>query len=100
MITGFKYLIQAEAATFLQPNQTLLSTNVTNIAYTNSGVSVTISGGKVLHAKYAIVTFSVGVLQQNDVTWTPALPHWKLEAIMTLKMATYTKVYSSFAPLS
>ncbi|KAG8873827.1 hypothetical protein FRB97_006431 [Tulasnella sp. 331] len=91
-----EYLIQAEAATFLKPNQTLLSSTVTNIAYTDSGVSVTTSGGKVLHAKFAIVTFSVGVLQQNDVTWTPALPHWKLEAIMTLKMATYTKIFLKF----
>lgn len=92
LFQGFKTLILSEAATFLKPNQTLLSSTVKNIAYTDSGVSVTLTSGKVLKATYAITTFSIGVLQKNDVTWTPALPHWKREAILTMKMATYTKV--------
>ncbi|KAG8979661.1 hypothetical protein FRB93_010000 [Tulasnella sp. JGI-2019a] len=93
---GFKYLIQAEAAEFLKPEQTMLSSTVTNITYHDNGVSVTIAGGKVLQAKYSIVTFSVGVLQTNAVTWSPALPHWKVEAIMSMKMAAYTKIFLKF----
>lgn len=94
---GFKHLIQAESASFITTNQTLLNATVTNVAYTDSGVSVnvTTNGGKqarLLYAKYAVVTFSVGVLQERDVTWAPALPHWKQEAIMAMKMATYSKV--------
>lgn len=66
------------------------------IAYDKQGVTVTLASGKVLRSKYAIVTFSIGVLQEEDVTWSPALPHWKREAILSMKMATYTKVSHSY----
>ena len=83
---GFKYFIQAEAAEFLQPNQTRLNATVQNITYSDDGVSVTLAGGETLHADYALCTFSLGVLQHDDVTFEPALPDWKQEAIQTMDM--------------
>ncbi|KAH9034055.1 hypothetical protein EDB85DRAFT_1889923 [Lactarius pseudohatsudake] len=50
---GFKRLIQAEAG------------------YSDSGVSVTFTDGTVLTAEYAICTFSLGVLQNDDVPFHP-----------------------------
>lgn len=43
-------------------------------------------------APHVVSTFSVGVLQHQDVQWVPRLPDWKKEAIFTFAMATYQKV--------
>jgi polyamine oxidase len=83
---GFKYLIQAEAAQFLKSSQVLLQATVTKIKYSGSTVSVTLNDGRTLTGKYAICTFSIGVLQNDDVKFDPPLPDWKLEAIHSLTM--------------
>ena len=83
---GFKTFIQKEAASFLKPSQVLLNSTVTKIAYSNNGVTVTLANGKKLSADYAICTFSVGVLQNDDVTFVPELPDWKQEAIQSITM--------------
>ena len=83
---GFKHLIQAEAAEFLKPSQVLLNATVATIAYSDSGVSVTLADGRTLGAQYAICTFSLGVLQNDDVHFEPALPAWKMEAIQSMTM--------------
>lgn len=83
---GFKTFIQAEAETFLKPNQLMLNSLVTNIAYSTSGVNVTLKDGRFLLADYAISTFSVGVLQNDDVSFSPPLPDWKQEAIGSIDM--------------
>ncbi|KAH9916271.1 amine oxidase [Epithele typhae] len=93
---GFKHLIQAEAAEFLQPHQTRFNAMVRRIAHRNDGVSITLDSGEVLHADYALCTFSLGVLQHDDVTFEPALPDWKQEAIQSMDMATYTKIFLQF----
>ncbi|KZS91278.1 amine oxidase [Sistotremastrum niveocremeum HHB9708] len=93
---GFKTFIQAEAATFLKPNQVMFNSTVTNITYSNSGVNVTLKDGRFLLADYAITTFSVGVLQNDDVGFSPPLPDWKEEAIQSIVMATYTKIFFQF----
>lgn len=83
---GFKSIIQAEAATFLKPNQLMLNSIVKNITYSSSGVEVTLKTGEKLSADYVLSTLSLGVLQNDDVQFHPTLPDWKLEAIhgMTL----------------
>lgn len=82
-----------EASTFLRPTQAKLSSVVTDIDYDSRGVTIKLESGEELRAKYALVTFSVGVLQHpEDVAFHPALPGWKREAIDTMKMGTYTKV--------
>ncbi|KAI9461926.1 amine oxidase [Lactarius psammicola] len=93
---GIKSLIQAEAADFLKPSQVRLQATVVKIEYSDSGVSVTLTDGTRLTAQYAICTFSLGVLQNDDVLFDPPLPEWKVEAIHNLTMATYTKIFLQF----
>ena len=38
------------------------------------------------------MTFSVGVLQNDDVVFEPALPDWKQEAIQSIVMVSQTSV--------
>ena len=83
---GFKHFIQAEAAEFLQPHQTRFNATVKTIAYSDAGVSVTLTDGETLHADYALCTFSLGVLQHDDVIFDPPLPDWKQEAIQSMVM--------------
>ncbi|KIO17971.1 hypothetical protein M407DRAFT_226715 [Tulasnella calospora MUT 4182] len=91
---GFKHILQDEAATFLKASNVLLSSTVKDINYSDSGVSVKLESGDELKAKYALVTFSVGVLQHpEDVKFEPAFPAWKQEAIDGMKMGTYTKIF-------
>uniref|UniRef100_A0A0W0F2L2 Amine oxidase n=1 Tax=Moniliophthora roreri TaxID=221103 RepID=A0A0W0F2L2_MONRR len=98
---GFKYLIQAEAKSFLKASQVQLSSVVKNVSYSDSGVTVTLKDGKTYSGSYAICTFSLGVLQWNDVLFEPPLPGeifcWKQEAIQSIVMATYTKIFLRFS---
>ncbi|KAG1830229.1 hypothetical protein EV424DRAFT_1377865 [Suillus variegatus] len=93
---GFKTIIQAEAADFLQPEQVSLNSVVRTIAYSGDGVTVTLKNGTALTADYVLCTFSVGVLQYGDIAFEPALPSWKIEAIQSMVMATYTKIFLQF----
>ncbi|KAJ7153993.1 hypothetical protein C8R43DRAFT_1186902 [Mycena crocata] len=93
---GFKHLIQAEAKSFLQPSQILLNATVRTIAHSGDGVVITLANGTRISAEYAISTFSLGVLQNDDVIFEPALPIWKQEAIQSMSMATYTKIFLQF----
>ena len=83
---GLKYLIQAEAEEFLQSSQVRLQATVVTIEYSDSAVSVTLTDGTKLSARYAICTFSLGVLQNDDVQFNPPLPEWKVEAIQSMTM--------------
>jgi len=56
------------------------------IAYSDSGVSITLTDGRNLSGQYAICMFSLGVLQNNDVRFDPAFPTWKTEAIQSMTM--------------
>ncbi|CAK5274029.1 unnamed protein product [Mycena citricolor] len=93
---GFKHLIQGEAQSFLKPEQVRLNTTVRAVTYSKDGVAVTLANGTRITAEYAISTFSVGVLQNEDVVFEPALPEWKEEAIQSMTMATYTKIFLQF----
>ncbi|KAH7921135.1 amine oxidase [Leucogyrophana mollusca] len=93
---GFKIIIQEEAQEFLEPQQLLLNHTVNKIAYSDTGVTVTTTDGTSLTADYVLCTFSVGVLQYGDVLFEPTLPSWKVEAIQSTVMATYTKIFFQF----
>ncbi|KAI0253801.1 amine oxidase [Lactifluus subvellereus] len=93
---GFASVIQSEAAEFLSKEQVLLNATVKTINYSNDGVSVSLSDGSSLSADYALVTFSLGVLQHDDTLFEPALPEWKSEAIHGMAMGIYTKIYLQF----
>ena len=86
---GFKTIIQAEAAEFLEPSRVMLNATVQAITYSKGGVKVGLADGTTLEADYALVTFSVGVLQNDDVAFVPKLPDWKQEAIQSITMASY-----------
>ncbi len=83
---GFKTFIQEEATSFVTPSQVLLNSTITEIAYSPNGVEVTLKNGTKLTADYALTTFSLGGLQNDDVTFNPALPSWQQEAIQTMEM--------------
>ncbi|RAK84929.1 flavin-containing polyamine oxidase [Aspergillus costaricaensis CBS 115574] len=95
---GYSHIIHGMASTFLKPNDTrlLLNNHITNISYSDSGVTVHSADGSCVRASYAICTFSLGVLQNNAVTFTPSLPEWKKESIEGFTMATYTKIFLQF----
>ncbi|KAJ7279026.1 amine oxidase [Mycena rebaudengoi] len=93
---GFKTLIQSEANEFLKPGQVSLSSVVKKISYSANSVEVTLSDGKHVTGDYAICTFSLGVLQNDDVKFEPSLPAYKQEAIQSMTMATYTKIFLKF----
>ncbi|KAF7980394.1 hypothetical protein HWV62_38194 [Athelia sp. TMB] len=93
---GFKTLIQDESKEFLKRSQVLLNHTIKDIEYSASGVKVITKDGAELKGDYALCTFSLGVLQHDDIVFKPALPDWKQEAIQSMTMATYTKIFLQF----
>jgi polyamine oxidase len=95
---GFSAFIQGEASTYLKPKDSrlLLNTIVTNITYSDKGVTVHNKDGSCISAEYAICTFSLGVLQNDVVSFSPQLPYWKQQGIETFSMGTYTKIFMQF----
>jgi len=71
---GFKSIILAEKDAFLQTNQLMLNSTVETIHHSDQGITVTLANGKTLVADFALCTFSIGVLQNNDVKFDPPLP--------------------------
>ncbi|PCH42764.1 amine oxidase [Wolfiporia cocos MD-104 SS10] len=93
---GFKRLIQAEAEAFLEPEQLRLNTTVRTVSSSQTGVKVVLDDGTVLSAEYAVCTFSLGALQHGNVRFEPPLPAWKQEAIHSMTMGAYTKIFLQF----
>jgi len=71
---GFKALIQQEADEFLTVRQRVLNATVHKVAHSHDGVTITLANGTTLSAEYALCTFSLGVLQNDDVQFHPPLP--------------------------
>ncbi|KAI0032339.1 amine oxidase, partial [Vararia minispora EC-137] len=93
---SFAHIVQSEAAEFLEPDQLMLGATVRSVRYDPDGVTVVLTDGRSLTADHALVTFSLGVLQYDDVLFEPPLPDWKMEAIHGMAMGTYTKIYLQF----
>lgn len=98
---GFKVIVLGEADIFLRPEQIRFNTTVKNISWSNVGVNISafnLDGHLyMIEADYAIVTFSIGVLQHDASTlFTPRLPDWKLESIQAFSMSIYPKIFLSF----
>ncbi|KAM3542083.1 hypothetical protein ARSEF1564_005039 [Beauveria bassiana] len=95
---GYNYIIRQEASTFLKDNDARLRLNnhITDIHYSDDGVTIYSDDGGCVSAAYAICTFSVGVLQNDVVTFTPELPEWKRTSIQKFTMGTYTKIFMQF----
>ncbi|OSX57036.1 hypothetical protein POSPLADRAFT_1158026 [Postia placenta MAD-698-R-SB12] len=93
---GFKALIQEEARSFITPTQLRLNATVSVISTSMYGAQITLADGSVLTSDYVLCTFSLGVLQHTDVRFEPPLPIWKREAIHSMTMGTYTKIFLQF----
>ncbi|KAI0087580.1 amine oxidase [Irpex rosettiformis] len=93
---GFKTILQSEARSFLREDQIRLNATVDLISYSDDGVEVRLTDGQTLSADHVICTFSLGVLQHDDVHFEPPLPMWKREAIYSMTMGVYTKIFLQF----
>lgn len=80
----------------LQGNYDLrLSEPVRGVRYDNAGVSVT-TNKTTEDFDAVILTVPLGVLQQGDISFEPALPQTKRRAIARLAMGTLDKLYLQF----
>jgi len=80
----------------LNDTRVLFNTIVKNITYSDTGVTITNEDGSCVEADYAINTVSLGVLQNDAITFEPELPAWKQDSIATFAMGTYTKIFYQF----
>ncbi|KAG6011004.1 hypothetical protein E4U21_000035 [Claviceps maximensis] len=96
---GYRHMIEEESKTFLKHNDArlLLNTKITNVTYSDKGVTIRNSDGSCVSAAYAICTFSLGVLQNQEVGFHPPLPEWKRTAISKFSMGAYTKLFMQFS---
>ena len=76
--------------------KTMLGKTVTKIKLNPDSIEAQTSDGWSYLADYALCTFSSGVLANDLVTFEPALPDWKKEAIYKIPLSTYTKIYLKF----
>lgn len=72
-----------------------LDSPVTKVAYSEDGVVVE-AGDRRYQASHALVTVSVGVLRAKRITFEPALPAWKQDAIDHLQMGNLQKIIIPF----
>ncbi|GAW27390.1 putative flavin containing polyamine [Rosellinia necatrix] len=96
---GHRAWIEGEASTFLSPHDKRLRLNtiVEHVGYGPEGVLVINNDGSCIQADYAVCTFSIGVLQQeNAVDFQPAFPKWKKTAIEMFGIGVYTKIFLQF----
>lgn len=90
----------------------MLSAIVKTVSWSGAGVTVVLEDGRSLSGDYALCTFSLGVLQNDDIAFKPSLPgmllpsriafdllwaDWKQEAIASMTMGTYTKIFLQFS---
>lgn len=97
---GYKYIFEQELKEAfggtLDDSRLHLNTLVQNVDYSDGSPRITTDKGTFVANKHVVVTFSIGVLQDNRVTWTPRMPDWKKEAIYSFAMALYQKIFLLF----
>lgn len=91
---GFRGIIDHLAQNFTEKIKT--NTVVVQINYTSNSVEVLTQTNHKYRAKYALCTFSTGVLASDLVKFTPMLPQWKKEAISRLPLAFYCNIFVKF----
>ena len=91
---GYATVVQYLARNISEKIRT--GTIVTEIKYDSKGVQVKTKGGHLYKAKYALCTFSTGVLVSDLVKFEPELPGWKKEAINKIPQAYYTHISVQF----
>ena len=96
---GFAYLLEYLGEPFLNPKVLHTDTTVTAIEYSEDCVCAHVmeqGDRKRYCGKYAITTFSIGVLQSNTVAFIPPLPNWKSDAINKYDFPLFLKVFILF----
>ena len=103
---GFSQIIRdiADTVPLKLDDNLILNKYVKEVHYNESGeypvkiVSKDTQNGKnvIVRAKWAIMTFSIGVLESDFVTFNPVLPSWKSEVIYMFKMTRYIKIFVKF----
>jgi len=91
ILNGYGNLVAAWAADI----PVSLNTKVERIEYSNKGVSVETTRGT-LRARTVLSTVSNGILASGEIEFAPALPDWKIEAVMGLPTGTLNKVCVHF----
>ena len=69
---------------------------VSSVEEKDGKVTVTTNKNETYTGDYVLVTFSLGVLQSDSVTFKPELPEWKTDAIQQFQMAQYTTIHIQF----
>lgn len=69
---------------------------VETVAHDEQGVRLTLQGAETLNADWAVVTVPLGVLKSETITFEPALPQTRAEAIDRLGMGLLNKTYLRF----
>eukprot|EP01137_Pigoraptor_chileana_P018809 Opistho-2@6352 len=90
------FLARGTGDTEFDDPRLFLNTPINEISHTDAGVAVATADGETFCGDYALVTVSVGVLKSDQITWSPALPEWKLDAIFRFDMALYMKIFLKF----
>ena len=102
---GYAHIVDCMAADFLPYGSPRLhlNTTVTAISWSDSSVCVAVhktgqQNESKLCGRYAVMTFSVGVLQSEEgqAMFHPPLPPWKLSALGKLVFAYYLKIFVKF----
>ena len=103
---GFAQIIRGMASKIplVEGKNLYLNKYVTEIMYNEPGeypikviANDSLTGeANVYTAKWVIVTFSIGVLKSDLVSFEPKLPVWKEEVIYMFKMTRYIKIFIKF----
>ena len=100
---GYNFVVECLARNVLE-DKVKLNSPVTEIKWNDNCVCATVNGNEQYCGEYAIVTFSIGVLQyfireentMADVTFPPELPQPKKDAILSVPMVYYARVFLIF----
>ncbi|XP_033118069.1 polyamine oxidase 7-like [Anneissia japonica] len=97
---GFKFIFN-ESTSFLYDDPTFegrlqLNKIVTAVNYEGDRVVVTCKDGTTFTGDYVLMTFSLGVLQNEVVDFQPELPEWKIQELYKFIMADFTKIFMKF----
>ncbi|XP_078000205.1 uncharacterized protein LOC144452880 [Glandiceps talaboti] len=95
---GFSFLLKSLAGEFLRKEdpRLLLKKVVTRVVWNKKRVTVYCNDDTSYTAPFALITFSIGVLQSDVVKFSPRIPAWKMLEIEQFDMAQYTKIFLKF----
>ena len=98
---GFSFVVECMARGFKE-DRIILDSLITTIQTADDCVCVTLQDNKRYCGDYAIITFSIGVLQaaiQDEsypVKFDPPLPQYKQDAINNVTLVHYGKIFLTF----